>query len=136
MKARCADKRWQKWYKNIKVCHRWKVSYENFLKDVGERPSKHHSLDRIDSAKGYNPKNVRWATKSVQSRNTKIHCTNRSGIRGVSWSKSKMRYRAHISVKNKSLHLGYFDTKKEAFIARKHGELYYWKDMSALRAQD
>lgn len=55
--------------KGIRVCKRWEESYEAFLLDVGPAPSKAHTLDRIDNAKGYEPGNVRWATKSEQERN-------------------------------------------------------------------
>lgn len=44
-------------------------SFENFLKDVGEKPSKDHTLDRIDTNGNYEKNNVRWATRSEQSRN-------------------------------------------------------------------
>jgi hypothetical protein len=52
----------------IKVCARWD-SFVLFLEDVGERPSAEHTLDRIDNAKGYEPGNVRWATRSEQQNN-------------------------------------------------------------------
>jgi hypothetical protein len=54
--------------KGIKVCKRWH-KYENFLADMGERPSSAHSLDRIDTHKGYSPANCRWATRSEQQKN-------------------------------------------------------------------
>lgn len=54
--------------KGITVCKRWH-KYENFLADMGERPSKLHSLDRLDSTKGYSLKNCRWATRSEQQKN-------------------------------------------------------------------
>lgn len=37
-----------------------------FLAEIGPRPSPGHSLDRIDNNLGYEPGNVRWATRSEQ----------------------------------------------------------------------
>jgi hypothetical protein len=55
--------------RGIKVCERWHT-YENFLADVGERPSPKHSLDRYPDVNGnYEPGNVRWATQTEQCRN-------------------------------------------------------------------
>jgi hypothetical protein len=43
--------------------------FQAFLGHVGRRPSSKHSIDRIDNGKGYEPGNVRWATRSEQGRN-------------------------------------------------------------------
>lgn len=43
--------------------------FETFLREVGKRPSRNHSLDRIDPDKGYENGNVRWSTRSVQNSN-------------------------------------------------------------------
>lgn len=56
--------------RGIRVCDRWH-DFTAFSADVGERPSPRHSLDRIDNARGYEPGNVRWATRHEQSRNTR-----------------------------------------------------------------
>lgn len=58
------------WYggRGIRVC-KWWLKFENFLVDMGLRPSAIHSLDRRDSNKGYTPSNCRWATTKEQSRN-------------------------------------------------------------------
>lgn len=56
--------------KGIKVCQRWQESFANFLADMGPAPSPKHSIDRIDGRGDYEPDNCRWATATVQSRNT------------------------------------------------------------------
>lgn len=55
--------------RGIAVCDRWRESFENFLADVGERPSATMSIDRIDNLKGYEPGNVRWSTVHQQLNN-------------------------------------------------------------------
>ena len=126
MKKRCADPRYARWYGSINVCERWLSSYEDFLADVGRRPSAKHSLDRINAKGDYEPANVRWVLHNVQTRNTKNHSTNKTGIRGVSWSKTKQKWRAAIYVDNKQKHVGYFDSLSDAAEARKRAEERYW----------
>lgn len=52
----------------MRVCDRWD-SFENFLADMGCRPSPKHSIDRIDNNDDYGPYNCRWATWEEQNRN-------------------------------------------------------------------
>lgn len=54
--------------RGITVCARWR-EYENFITDMGVRPSNQHSLDREENDKGYYPENCKWATKFEQARN-------------------------------------------------------------------
>lgn len=73
MKSRCyyEDNIGYKNYggRGIKVCDSWLNSFENFIKDMGDKPSLEYSLDRINVNGDYSKENCRWATKLEQSNN-------------------------------------------------------------------
>lgn len=85
MIARCTQKSHPHFHRyggrGITVCKRWRDSFFDFYFDMGKRPSKKHSIDRIDNDGNYScgncaecrekgwPMNCRWATIHTQSRN-------------------------------------------------------------------
>lgn len=56
--------------RGIKVCSDWVGSVEAFVKDMGDRPSKAYSVERLDVDGDYTPLNCVWATQKQQMRNT------------------------------------------------------------------
>lgn len=74
------------------------------------------TIDRKNNDDGYYPDNCRWVTKKIQARNTrKTRATNKTGFKGV--SKLNNKYLAKIGVNYKSIHIGCFNTPKEAAMA-------------------
>ena len=74
MRSRCSNPKHASWRlyggSGIKVCDRWLEAFDNFLADMGRKPSSQHSLDRYPDPYGnYEPSNCRWATPLQQRHN-------------------------------------------------------------------
>lgn len=105
-------------YKNyggrgIKLCERWNL-FTLFVEDMGMRPDKKSSIDRIDNNKGYYKENCKWSTRSDQNRNKRNQ--RRSGFKYVYIdNRSQVNpFTAQIKIEGKSYNLGSFKTEKEA----------------------
>lgn len=96
--------------RGITMCSEWVKSFESFLKDVGHRPSKQHSIDRIDVNGNYEPSNCRWSLVSTQRHNTRPRKNKHAP--GVVFRNNE--YVARIQINNKRINLGSFKEKKEA----------------------
>jgi hypothetical protein len=80
MKQRCYNPKHKSWKnyggRGITICDRWLNSVENFIEDMGKRPSLQYSIDRIDNNGNYELSNCRWATKSEQRQNQRNNKKN------------------------------------------------------------
>ena len=104
--------------RGITICDEWKndfMSFYNWAMKNGY--SDELSIDRIDNDRGYSPENCRWVTKTIQSRNQRMQKNNTSGYKGVSYYKRDGKYQTYITIKYKTIRLGYFDTAEEGAVA-------------------
>lgn len=68
MRSRCRDEGNASYLqyggRGITVCERWETSFENFLEDMGARPSLDYEIDREDPDGNYEKANCRWITRA------------------------------------------------------------------------
>lgn len=92
-----------------------------FLYMTGQFPSvdvDHINQTRSDNSWG----NLRNADATINSRNSKLYKTNKSGIPGVRFMNERGKWKAEICVNYRNVHLGYFKTITDAADARKSAE--------------
>jgi hypothetical protein len=74
MRYRCTNPDYPQWKdyggRGIKVCDRWLDSFENFLEDMGPKPTVKHTIERSNNNGDYDPVNCYWEVdRKKQNRN-------------------------------------------------------------------
>jgi hypothetical protein len=78
----------------------------------------HRNRDGLDNRRS----NLRLVTSTGQILNRGLNKNNTSGVKGVTWDRSKAKWAARIGVRYRTRHLGYFEDKCDAIQARRSAE--------------
>ena len=110
--------------KNNKVgmLHRFILSlYQNISENKLVDHINHNTLDNRKI-------NLRICTNQQNITNSRVPKNNNSGHKGVYWSKDKHKWAAQITINNKTIYLGRYDTIEEAIKAREESAKKYYKE--------
>ena len=148
---RCSNPAFKQWKdyggRGITVHASWTGpgGFEQFLKDVGPKPSPEKVISRKNMDGNYEPGNVIWDDRrTAQLRRRRgpdgvnrvtgsPSATNTSGKAGVKWVKDAHRWRASMVYKGKSYYFGDFENKEDAIAARVAAELRVTAGLSPAR---
>lgn len=119
-------------YVQINVdCHIYLAHRLAWLYMTGEWPK--IEVDHEDT----NRSNNRWANLRPANSNQNKHNrakskNNKSGIKGVSWSKSNKKWQAQIMIKYEAIHLGFYNDISEAAKAYAEASVRHHRDFSRI----
>lgn len=102
--------------RGIKVDETW-WHFKNFLKDMGDKPTPYHTLERMDNELGYSKYNCKWATRTEQCVNRRKFKNNTTGETGV--CEVNYGYHARFDYEGIRYDIGRFTTFEKAVEARR-----------------
>ena len=94
---------------------RWR-KFENFIEDMGLRPSSSHSIDRTDNDGDYSPENCRWVTRNEQQSNKRNN--HLITLRGRTMTQSAWSRKQNIPVDTLHLRLKRGWSAEEALMTK------------------
>jgi hypothetical protein len=74
--------------------------------------------------------NLREATNQQNQFNAKLRSDNTSGVKGVSWNKSKKKWWVRVRIGNTRTHIGYFDDLELADLVAIEARNKYYKEFA------
>ncbi len=77
-------------------------------------------------------KNLRFGKHSDHTANQQMHVNNKSGLKGVSWDKTRGKFRVTIRKDYKKIHVGRFDDLEAAARAYNRAALNYFGKFAKL----
>jgi hypothetical protein len=96
--------------------------------------------DQLDHKNGLRAdnrfKNLRECNNAENCQNQHLRVDNTSGIQGVNWNKTGKKWHARIMVNLKSIHLGFFDSLKEARTAYAKAKAEYHIDSPVFKMRN
>ena len=96
-------------------------------KDPGDLTVDHINRDPLDNRL----QNLRLATRQQQQCNTGVRLDNKSGFKGVSFSRKRSQWVAYIGLNGKNKNLGWFATKEEAAAAYQEAAASHYGEFMA-----
>lgn len=118
-------------YKNyggrgIKISENWVVGFDNFLLDMGLRPSKDHSVERKDTNGDYCKENCIWTDDNgLQAFNQRPR-KSKTHIPGVTVESEGYGYIVRISKDGERIYLGFTKDLRQAAQWRRDAEIKYY----------
>lgn len=87
--------------RSITICDRWLNSFENFLADMGARPTDKHTIERTNNDGRYEKSNCQWITRLEQARNKR---NNLKPITHQGITFLLVEWAEHLGIPYKTLH--------------------------------
>jgi hypothetical protein len=109
--------------RGIKVCARWRNSFQAFIDDMGRRPDKKLTLDRENNDGDYTPDNCHWVTRQRNQSNMRsnINITYKDETRNQSeWARRLGISASALNYRIRKFGVDEAMTKPINIIKRKH----------------